>query len=316
MEFIKDTHIDFIGKTRYAVPASIILVLLALGMLRTPGLSYGVEFSGGTQLVVKFQQTPEADRVRDAIARVAPGAVVQSYDEPSRNEMLIRIAESGGEGAGASDEALSALADAVLAALGTSYADNPVLESSSEIVGPIVGVELRRKAVQLVVLALLFQLIYIGFRFNGPVWGSAAALAVIHDVIITLGILALTRYEITLNTIAALLTLVGYSVNDTIVVFDRARENLHQRRREPLRDTLNTALNQTLSRTLITSGTTLAAVLGLYLFGGEVLRGFAFTMVVGVIVGTYSTIYVASPLVIWWRGRSGRGDAPAARAAL
>src|SRR5205085_6037786 len=153
----------------------------------------------------------------------------------------------------------------------------------------------------------LFQLIYIGFRFRGAVWGAAATLAVFHDVIITVGLLALLNFEFTLNTIAALLTLVGYSMNDTIVVFDRVRENLRQRRKEPLSKIINDSINQTLSRTLISSGTTFLTVLGLYLFGGEVLRGFAFAMVVGIVIGTYSSIYVASPLVLLWQRITGKG---------
>jgi preprotein translocase subunit SecF len=171
--------------------------------------------------------------------------------------------------------------------------------------------------VQLTVLGLLFQLIYIGIRFKGAVWGAAATVAVFHDVLITMALLAFFRFELTLNVIAALLTLVGYSVNDTIVIFDRARENLRNKRKETLRKILNDSLNQTLSRTLISNGTTFLSVLGLYLFGGEVLRGFGFAMVVGILVGTYSTIYIASPLVVWWTDfRKSRGQASAARAAL
>src|SRR6185295_10993913 len=161
-----------------------------------------------------------------------------------------------------------------------NYPANPVVESSSEIVGPVVGAELRQKAVLLTVLGLAFQLIYIAIRFKGGVWGVAAAVASLYDVLITFGFLAFFRFEITLNVIAALLTLVGYSVNDTIVIFDRARENLRHRRKESLRTILNDSLNQTLTRTLISNGTTFLAVLGLYLFGGEVLRGFGFAMVV------------------------------------
>jgi preprotein translocase subunit SecF len=149
------------------------------------------------------------------------------------------------------------------------------------------------------------------------VWGAAATIAVFHDVLVTLAFLALFRYEMTLNIIAALLTLVGYSVNDTIVIFDRARENLRQKRKDPLRVILNDSLNQTLSRTLISNGTTFLSVLALYLFGGEVLRGFGFTMVVGILVGTYSTIYIASPIVAWWTERGARpGRAATAKAAL
>jgi preprotein translocase subunit SecF len=183
-------------------------------------------------------------------------------------------------------------------------------------VGPVVGAELRQKAITLTVLGLLFQLVYIGIRFRGGIWGVAASLAAVHDVLVCLGFLMFFGYEITLNVIAALLTLVGYSVNDTIVIFDRVRENLRQRRKDPLAKTINDSLNQTLTRTLISNGTTFLAVLGLFLFGGEVLRGFGFTMVVGILVGTYSTIYIAAPLVVWWSELAQRRRAPAARAAM
>jgi preprotein translocase subunit SecF len=309
MELLKNPNFDFLGKTRICVPLSLAIVAGSIALMASEGgLRYGVEFSGGTQLIVKLTSSPEIDRVRAAVEPVSPGAVIQTFDDPAKNQVLIRIsgvedeAEEGGE-------ELGARADRALAALAEGYAENPVLESSSEIVGPIVGAELRRKAVQLTVLALAFQLIYIGFRFKGPVWGAGATLAVFHDVFVTLGCLSLLGYEITLNVIAALLTIVGYSVNDTIVIFDRARENLRQRRKEPLDKIVNESINQTLSRTLITSSTTFFAVCALYVFGGEVLRGFAFTMVVGVVVGTYSTMYVAAPLVVWWRGRAQRRKA-------
>jgi preprotein translocase subunit SecF len=309
MEILKNPNFDFLGKTRYFVAGSVLLILAGLAFMATRGIRYGVEFSGGTQLIVRFQNPPEVDRIRDAVAPVAPGAVIQTYGDAATHQVLIRIG-------GAEEADLGAGAQRVRAALAGAYGQNPVLESSSEIVGPIVGAELRRKAVQLTVLGLLFQLLYIGFRFKGAIWGAAATVAVLHDVLVTLGLLAFLGYEITLNVIAALLTLVGYSVNDTIVIFDRARENLRHRRKDSLRKILNDSLNQTLTRTLISNGTTFLAVLGLFLFGGEVLRGFAFAMVVGIVVGTYSTIYIASPLVIWWTERRGRRQPPAVRAAL
>jgi preprotein translocase subunit SecF len=311
MEILKNPNFDFLGKARYFILASLIVIGAGVAYIATRGIHYGVEFSGGTQLIVKFQNPPQVDRIRSAVDAVAPGSVIQTYGESSSNRVLVRVGVTG-EG-----EDLDAPARRVLEALAQTYGENPIQESSSEIVGPVVGAELRRKAVQLTVLGLLFQLIYIGFRFKGAVWGAAATVAVLHDVLVTLGFLAFFRYEITLNVIAALLTLVGYSVNDTIVIFDRARENLRQKRKEPLRKILNDSLNQTLSRTLISNGTTFLAVLGLYLFGGEVLRGFGFAMVVGILVGTYSTIYIASPLVVWWSEfRGGRRQPPAARAAL
>jgi preprotein translocase subunit SecF len=304
MEILKNPNFDFVGKTRYFLALSALVIMSGIVHMYMRGVPSGVEFSGGTQLIVKFEKPPSTDRIRAAVNGVAPGAAtIQSYDDPSKNQVLVRVA-------GASAEAnIDSTAQKILEALKTSYAENPVKESSHEIVGPVVGGELREKAIWLTVLGLLAQLIYIGFRFQGAVWGSAAAIASLHDVLITMAFLSFAGYEITLNVIAALLTLVGYSVNDTIVVFDRVRENLRQRRKDPLDKVLNDSLNQTLSRTVISNGTTFLAVLALYLFGGEVLKGFAFAMVVGVLVGTYSTVYIASPIVLWWRKASGTSGA-------
>ena len=322
MEFLKNPNFDFLGKTKYFVGASLLVVLAGLAYMlstntylgRNPR-GYGVEFSGGTQLIIKFQDAPQVDRIRAAVGHAAPGAVIQTYDKPEMKQVLIRLAGTEEDqpeapattaapaGAPGTMTGLGAAANRVKQALAAGYSENPVLETSSEIVGPIVGAELRRKAVQLTVLGLLFQLVYIAIRFKGAVWGAAATIAVLHDVLVTLAFLALFRYEITLNVIAALLTLVGYSVNDTIVIFDRARELLRHNRKDSLRKILNDSVNLTLTRTLISNGTTFLSVLALFLFGGEVLRGFGFTMVIGVLVGTYSTIYIASPLVAWWTGR-------------
>jgi preprotein translocase subunit SecF len=310
MEILKNPNFDFLGKTRYFIAASLILIAAGVAYMATHGIRYGVEFSGGTELIVKFKTTPQVDRIRPALETVAPGAIIQTYGNPASNQVLIRVA--GGQEI---EGELDTTAKRVLDTLAASYAENPVVESSSEIVGPVVGAELRRRAIQLTAWGLLFQLIYIGWRFKGPKWGAAATVAVLHDVLVTLALLAFVGYDITLNVIAALLTLVGYSVNDTIVIFDRARENLRQKRKDPLRKILNDSVNQTLTRTLISNGTTFLAVLGLYLFGGEVLRGFGFAMTVGIVVGTYSTIYIASPLVVWLDNLK-RSSRPAAKAAL
>jgi preprotein translocase subunit SecF len=310
MEIIKNPSFNFLSKAPYFAALSLVFVAAAIFWVASGHLQYGVEFSGGTQLILRLQAPPEIDRIRDAVAGVAAGAVIQTFGAPGDQKVLLRIA---GE---ANEADLDAPARAVVKALGEGYAQNRVTESSSEIVGPIVGAELRRKAVILTVLGLLFQLVYIAVRFKGGIWGVAATLAAFHDVIVCLGALALVGYDMTLSVIAAVLTLVGYSVNDTIVIFDRVRENLRLRRREPMTKLLNDSLNQTLTRTLISNGTTFLAVLGLYLFGGEVLRGFGFTMVVGVLVGTYSTIFVAVPLVNWWYGRTQPASATATRAAL
>jgi preprotein translocase subunit SecF len=305
MEIIKNPNFDFIGRAKYFVTLSIVLIVAGSIWVATGHLRYGVEFSGGTQLVLHFQNAPEIDKIRDAVTRISPGAVIQTYGDIKQNKVLVRIGEE------APETDLDAPARAVRQALADTYGTNPILESSSEIVGPIVGAELRQKAILLTVLGLLFQLIYIAWRFKGGMWGVGASLAGLHDVLIALGVLAFLKYEITLNVIAALLTLVGYSVNDTIVIFDRARENLAHRRKDPLAKILNDSMNQTLTRTLISNGTTFLTVLGLFLFGGEVLRGFGLAMVVGIVVGTYSTLFIAVPLVNWWYGRQERAGAPA-----
>ncbi|HEY6553165.1 MAG TPA: protein translocase subunit SecF [Vicinamibacteria bacterium] len=313
MDFIKNPQFDFLGKARFFVALSLLLIAVGIGYIVTQGVRFGVEFSGGTQVIVRFTTSPAIDRVRSAVEKVAPGAVIQTYGLAATNQVLIRVA---GQADAGPEAELDTAAQSVRSTLARDYADNPVIEHSTEIVGAVVGAELRQKAVQLTVLGLLFQLIYIAIRFKGGIWGVAATLAAVHDVLICFGLLTIVGYEITLNVIAALLTLVGYSVNDTIVIFDRVRENLRQRRKEPLAKILNDSLNQTLTRTLISNGTTFLAVLGLYLFGGEVLRGFGFTMVVGILVGTYSTIYIAIPLVSWWTNYSDGRKPPVAKAAL
>ena len=305
MEIIRNPNFDFLGKAKYFIALSIAVILAGLAWMATGHLRYGVEFSGGTQLVLHFQNPPEIDKIRDAVTRVSPGSVIQTYGDIKGNKVLVRIGQEAPE----SD--LDAPARAVRQALADTYGQNPILESSSEIVGPIVGAELRQKAILLTVLGLLFQLIYIAARFRGGVWGVGATIAAFHDVLIALGVLAFLNFEITLNIIAALLTLVGYSVNDTIVIFDRARENLLHRRKDSMAKILNDSLNQTLTRTIISNGTTFLTVLGLFIFGGEVLRGFGLAMVVGIVVGTYSTLFIAVPLVSWWYGRQERATAPA-----
>jgi preprotein translocase subunit SecF len=313
MQIFKNPNYDFLKSAGLMVGISTLIALVGVFFVATGRLQYGIEFSQGAQIIARFKDTPHTDHVRDAIDKQSPGSTIQTYGDPKNNQLLIRIPSGA-----TNDEDLAKPVDATLKALADNYAENPVLDKSAEIVGPVVGADLRRKAVQLTIFGLVFQLIYIGWRFKGPVWGSAATIAVFHDVLITLVFLVLFHHEITLNVIAALLTLVGYSVNDTIVVFDRVRENLRQRRKDPLAKVLNDSINQTLSRTVISSGTTFLTVLGLLAFGGEVLRGFAFTMVVGIVVGTYSSIYIASPIVLWWQqfaGKGGRGTV-AAKAAL
>ena len=248
-----------------------------------------------------------ADRLKTILAgRISPEqadraaqAIFTARNEP-RHSGLLKNFEELGSLPGVNPDIISALKN-------EAYFGQFTIKQVS-IVGPKVGKELQRQAINATLLALGGMLVYIWFRFEW-IYGVAAVLAVFHDVLITIGFFALLQKEISLTVIAALLTLVGYSMNDTIVIFDRIRENLKLMRRSDLEPLINASINQTLSRTVLTSGLTFLTVLSLWLFGGEVLNGFSFTMVVGVIVGTYSSIFVASPVLIWWKGVTDRRKA-------
>jgi preprotein translocase subunit SecF len=225
---------------------------------------------------------------------------VQEYGEPGGRQIMVRVPLVGDESDGSLSRSREQIAGALKqAGVGTF---NIV---GSEIVGPIVGQELTRKGIWATVLSMIAILAYIGLRFQIS-FGVGAIVATIHDLLVTLAFLAFFQYDLSLNVIAAILTITGYSTNDTIVIFDRVRENSRSMRRDGLDDVINKSINQTLGRTLITGGTALMSALALFLFGGEVLRGFAFTMVVGIITGTYSTVFIAAAIVSFWR-RSGRG---------
>ena len=266
----------------------------------------GVDFKGGTQVQVQFIQTPDTNKIRQAMdAAGIKDATIQRYDEAKNNEVLISLPEQ-------TDEThLDADRTRIVGALQAHY-DNPVVLPlrNVQVVGPTVGRQLEKQALLATLYSLLGMLVYLWFRFQ-LIYGVAAVVACFHDTLITVGAFALTGQEISLTVIAAILTLVGYSMNDTIVVFDRIRENLRLSRRESLPDVVNRSINQTLSRTVLTSGLTFLTVLSLYLFGGQVLRGFSFALVIGILIGTYSSIAVAAPmLVAWqeWRGMKGKAS--------
>ena len=310
MDILGDTRINWIRYRWWF--AGISLTLLAAGLvdvISKGGLRYGIDFSEGTMVVAKFAEAPEIDEVRAVVTDLGYGnAVIQSYDRPEMNQVMIRVEkateDAGSGGAGQTPEAgIDETANRILAALRAGAAGE-LVSSSTEIVGPVVGEELRRRARNATLLALFAMLIYIGFRFE-PVYGVGATVAVIHDVLVTLALVSLFNHEISLNVIAAFMTLVGYSVNDTIVIFDRVRENRHIHRRLDLREIVNLSINQTLRRTVLTSGLTLLAVGALLIWGGEVLQAFSFVLVAGVFVGTYSSIAIASPIVLWWRSVRG-----------
>jgi preprotein translocase subunit SecF len=270
-----------------------VVIVAGLATILTRGLPLGVEFAGGSIVIAKFDQVPPLDQVRSAV----PNAVVQPYGPAESRELMIRVAQTGEESGGN----LSAAADAAVAAMQKANLGRFEVVGT-EIVGPVVGDQLKRQGVLATVLALGGILVYIALRFQLS-FAVGAVVATLHDLLMVLSFLAFFGYDLTLNVIAGILTITGYSVNDTIVVFDRVRENMRGMRRDNLTDIVNVAVNQTLARTVITAGTTLLSVLALYLFGGEVLQGFAFTMLVGIVSGTYSTVFIAAAIAILWQGR-------------
>ena len=294
MKIFTNPDYNFVRWRWHAIALSMIVILAGAFTIASRGLQLGVDFEGGTIVIIKFEQTPDLARVREAIGG---DAVVQNYGPVANREVMVRVRRTGAEQAGE----LSREADAVVSKLQNASIGNfQVIRT--EIVGPVVGEQLKRQGLWATVLALGGILVYIALRFQLS-FAVGAVVATLHDLAVCLAFLAFFRYDLTLNVIAGLLTITGYSVNDTIVVFDRVRENMRGMRRDNLTHIVNVAVNQTLSRTVITAGTTLLSVLALYLFGGEVLKGFAFTMLVGIISGTYSTVFIAAAIAIMFQGR-------------
>jgi len=289
--FSEEPKFDFIGKRWYAVAVSMVIIVIGVvAIVARGGLPLGIDFSGGTLMVLEFEQPMPEESVRDALAALDE-KVVQQYGD-SGGGVLIRLPQAGPE-QGAS---LEQGAEQVIEILeGSGLGTFEVI--SRELVGPIIGQELQRRGISAFVFAMAGILIYVGLRFRFS-FGVGAIVAVVHDILITLSLLTLFGIDLSLNVVAAMLTITGYSVNDSIVVFDRVRENLRLMRRDKFDHLVNKSINQTLARTIITSGTTGFAVLALALFGGEVLRGFSITMLIGIFSGTYSTIFIASSTAI------------------
>lgn len=311
MEILRDTNFDFLGKRWPFIILSLVLMAVSLiSLIVKGGPRWGIDFKGGSLIRLEFKQPPQLDEIRSAVSSKISGEItVQSFtDSSSRNEVLI--------GTELTDErSLESSQRAILDTLAATFGKDAFVVRSREVVGPKVGADLRGQAVKATLYALAGMLVYIAFRFEW-IYGAAAVLAVFHDTFITVGLFSLLNKEISLTVIAALLTLVGYSMNDTIVIFDRIRENLKLMRREPLESLMNKSVNQTLSRTFLTSALTFISCIALYLFGGAVLHGFSFALVVGMIVGTYSTMFIASPIVLFWQNyREGRKKSPPPQAA-
>jgi preprotein translocase subunit SecF len=288
MQFInKGNYLDLMGKRQLAIYFSGALMLIALVAIIARGLSLGIDFTGGTLVEVKYPEPVELAVVRDALAGDGfADAVVQHFG--TSQEVLIRLApQEGVESAVLSDRAFHAM-----------QSINPDADLRRvEFVGPQVGDELTEKGGLAMLYALIGILIYVGLRFEYR-FAVGSVIALVHDVVITVGFFALFQVDFDLPVLAAVLAVIGYSLNDTIVVFDRIRENFRKMRKGETIEIINTSINQTLSRTLITSGTTLLVLIALFLFGGEIIHGFALALIVGVVIGTYSSIYVASTSVI------------------
>jgi preprotein translocase subunit SecF len=293
MQIFTNANYNFIRWRWHAIALSLLVIAAGMVAMATRGLPLGIDFSGGTALVAKFETNPTEEQVRNAVNAIPGDKVVQQYGDPSAAEWLIRLPLEEGQEQGTSLEQSSLRVEELLRTSGL-----PKFEIvSRELVGPVIGEDLQRRGLYATIASILAITVYIGFRFRFT-FAVGAIAATLHDILVTVAFLTFFGYDLSLNVVAALLTITGYSVNDTIVIFDRVRENLKALRREPLEHVVNLSVNQTLSRTIITAGTTFLSVLALFVFGGEPLRGFAFTMLVGIVSGTYSTVFIASAIAI------------------
>ncbi len=294
MELIKPgTNIDFVGKMRIFLYTSASLVILSiLYLILIGGPRLGIDFAGGTSVQVKFNQATTVEKIRDALKSInMESSIIQQVGEKNDNEFLLRTEISTSD--------LKGLQDKIEGALDAAYGKGSFEMRKVEVVGPKAGKDLRQKGLLALCLALLGMLVYITWRYEFR-YALGGIIALVHDVIVTVGVFALLGREFTLTVIAALLTVIGYSINDTIVIFDRIRENVKKNPRQNLGEVMNVSINQTLSRTILTSFTVFLVVLSLYLFGGSVINDFAFILLVGVLVGTYSSIFIASQFVLIW----------------
>ena len=290
--FNPDSRVNFIGVRKYALLLSGAAILVGVvSLFVRGGPNYGIDFLGGTMVQVRFQSPQPISLVREAMGKLSVGeVVVQEFGDP--REVLIRVEKSNVE--------VGELSGLIRKTLAGAFGGKDAFEVRRvEAVGPTVGADLRAKALLAILYSMIGILLYISWRFEIR-FAVAALAALAHDVLITISAFAVLDLEFTLPVIAAILTIIGYSLNDTIVVFDRIRENLKNLRKESIGELINISINQTISRTILTSGTTLFVLLALYFYGGEVIRGFTFALLVGVLAGTYSSIYIAAPIILAW----------------
>ena len=302
MQIFVNPNFDFMGKRKLALAISGIAMLIAIGsLIAHGGPRYSVDFTGGTFVEVRFDKPIDPTQLRDAMQSIGLSASeIQKVGE--ENDYIFRLKAE--EVAAKSQQYLgSPIANPfglIQHAVKEQMPGTEVTLRRQETVGPKVGEELRSRATQAVLVALLLMLIYIGFRFPGVSFAVCAVIALFHDVLLTVGVFSVLNKEVSLTVLAALLTIAGYSINDTIVVYDRIREELKARRKEPLIQVVNRAVNLTLSRTMLTGLTTLFALIALFFVGGSVIHDFAFAMIIGILWGTYSSVFVASALVVTW----------------
>ncbi len=297
MEFFRNTHIDFIGQRTKFFILSIVVTVAGLIAAIIAGVDYGIDFEGGNEVAVEFSQTTETGAVRTALEEGGyEGSEIKSYGQA--NQYLIRVADMPvAEGQNMTDEVMNTLQKA--------FPNENIKLLKSEKIGPKVGAELRQQALIAVILSIIAILIYVALRFEF-VYGLGAIIALVHDVLVAFAAvvvfhrLGILNLEINQNMIAAFLTVIGFSINDTVIIFDRIRENREVHKNMPLVPLVNMSINETLSRTINTVLTVIMVLLTMVLFGGEVLAGFAFAMLVGIVTGAYSSIYIASSFVIWF----------------
>ena len=295
MQLFKDTTcFDFMGKIKGAMILSGVVILFSLGSIAVSGgLKYGIDFAGGTLVQLQFKSPPDIEVIRDGLKTIGLGeSTIQEFG--SKKDILIRVERS--------EEKLEAVGAMIKRSLSGEFNIDEITLERVEMVGPKVGRDLREKALLSILYAIIGIVIYISWRFEFQ-YAIAAIIALIHDVLVTMGAFSIFDKEFTLVIVAAFLTIIGYSLNDTIVVFDRIRENLRRRGKSSLSEIINSSINQTLSRTLLTSGTTLLVVVALFFFGGEIIHDFSFALLVGVFVGTYSSIFIASVFLVYWASR-------------
>jgi preprotein translocase subunit SecF len=289
MKFLnRKTNIDFMSRSRIALIFSAVLIVASITSLAVRGLNFGLDFTGGTLIEVSFPSAPDTNEVRENLENAGFDSIVQTFG--AATDIVVRIPPADVE------ESSAELSTRVLAALSQGV-EGKIEMRRVEFVGPQVGDELAEQGILAVIYAMVGVFLYVMFRFQWR-FSVGAVAALFHDIIIAMGVLSFVQIEFDLTVVAAILAVVGYSLNDTIVLFDRIRENFPRyRKRQPI-EVVNTSINETLSRTLMTSTTTLMVLFALFYFGGEIIHGFAFTLIVGVVIGTYSSIYVASTVLL------------------